>query len=38
MALLVENAHLLLAGNSMQRDNISTVLLAAAWICGEYGE
>ncbi|KAI1727250.1 AP-3 complex subunit delta-1 domain-containing protein [Ditylenchus destructor] len=38
MALLVENAHLLLAGNSTQRNNVSAVLLAAAWICGEYAE
>uniref|UniRef100_A0A914Z675 AP-3 complex subunit delta domain-containing protein n=1 Tax=Panagrolaimus superbus TaxID=310955 RepID=A0A914Z675_9BILA len=38
MSLLVENAHLLLSGNSAQRNNISEVLLAAAWICGEYSE
>uniref|UniRef100_A0A915E3E6 AP-3 complex subunit delta n=1 Tax=Ditylenchus dipsaci TaxID=166011 RepID=A0A915E3E6_9BILA len=38
MALLVENAHLLLSGNSTQRNNICAVLLAAAWICGEYAE
>ncbi|CAD5219534.1 unnamed protein product [Bursaphelenchus okinawaensis] len=38
MALLVENAHLLLSANSAQRNNISAVLLAAAWICGEYAE
>uniref|UniRef100_A0AC35GKQ7 Clathrin/coatomer adaptor adaptin-like N-terminal domain-containing protein n=1 Tax=Panagrolaimus sp. PS1159 TaxID=55785 RepID=A0AC35GKQ7_9BILA len=30
MSLLVENAHLLLSGNSAQRNNISEVLLAAA--------
>uniref|UniRef100_A0A7E4V9H3 AP-3 complex subunit delta n=1 Tax=Panagrellus redivivus TaxID=6233 RepID=A0A7E4V9H3_PANRE len=38
MALLVENAHLLLSGNAAQRNNVSEVLLAAAWICGEYSE
>lgn len=38
MALLVENAHLLLAGNCTQRNNMCYVLLAAAWICGEYAE
>ncbi|KAI6224934.1 AP-3 complex subunit delta [Aphelenchoides besseyi] len=38
MALLVENAHLLLSTNSTQRNNICEVLLAAAWICGEYAE
>ena len=38
MALLIENAHLLLSGNSAQRNNVSEVLLAAAWICGEYAE
>lgn len=38
MALLIENAHLLLSGNSTQRNNICEVLLAAAWICGEYSE
>jgi len=38
MALLVENAHLLLSGNSTQRNNLCQVLLAAAWICGEYSE
>ncbi|KAK0394864.1 hypothetical protein QR680_000975 [Steinernema hermaphroditum] len=38
MALLVENAHLLLAGSSQHRSNISEVLLAAVWICGEYSE
>ncbi|CAJ0608035.1 unnamed protein product [Cylicocyclus nassatus] len=38
MALLVENAHVLLAGSAQQRSNISEVLLAAAWICGEYSQ
>ncbi|KAF8360670.1 apd-3 [Pristionchus pacificus] len=38
MALLVENAQLLLNGTVSQRSNISEVLLAAAWICGEYSE
>jgi hypothetical protein len=38
MALLIENAHLLLSGNINQRNNICEVLLAAAWICGEYSE
>ena len=38
MALLVENTNLLLATNSTQRNNICEVLLAAAWICGEYAE
>ncbi|CAJ0963494.1 unnamed protein product, partial [Mesorhabditis belari] len=38
MALLVENANLLLSGSAQQRSNISEVLLAAAWICGEYSE
>ncbi|TMS34312.1 hypothetical protein L596_001937 [Steinernema carpocapsae] len=38
MALLVENAHLLLAGSTQHRSNISEVLLAAVWICGEYSE
>ncbi|RCN44283.1 adaptin region [Ancylostoma caninum] len=38
MALLVENAHILLAGSAQQRNNISEVLLAAAWICGEYSQ
>ncbi|KAI6223058.1 AP-3 complex subunit delta [Aphelenchoides fujianensis] len=36
--LLVENAHLLLSTSSSQRKNICEVLLAAAWICGEYAE
>ncbi|CAI2347003.1 unnamed protein product [Caenorhabditis sp. 36 PRJEB53466] len=36
MALLVENAHVLLAGSAQQRSNMCEVLLAAAWICGEY--
>lgn len=36
MALLVENAHLLLAGSAQHRSNMCEVLLAAAWICGEY--
>lgn len=34
----VENAQLLLNGTVSQRSNISEVLLAAAWICGEYSE
>ncbi|VDM80382.1 unnamed protein product, partial [Strongylus vulgaris] len=34
----VENAHVLLAGSAQQRNNISEVLLAAAWICGEYSQ
>jgi AP-3 complex subunit delta-1 len=38
MALLIENAHLLLSGSAQQRCNVSEVLLAAAWICGEYCE
>lgn len=38
MALLVENAHILLAGSVQQRSNICEVLLAAAWICGEYSQ
>ncbi|PAV90505.1 hypothetical protein WR25_27155 [Diploscapter pachys] len=38
MALLVENAHVLLAGSVQQRSNICEVLLAAAWICGEYNQ
>ncbi|VDM19702.1 unnamed protein product [Wuchereria bancrofti] len=38
MALLVENAHLLLAGSAQHRSNMCEVLLAAAWICGEYCE
>uniref|UniRef100_A0A1I7XUF2 Adaptin_N domain-containing protein n=1 Tax=Heterorhabditis bacteriophora TaxID=37862 RepID=A0A1I7XUF2_HETBA len=38
MALLVENAHILLAGSAQQRSNICEVLLAAAWICGEYSQ
>ncbi|KAH7723145.1 AP-3 complex subunit delta-1-like protein [Aphelenchoides avenae] len=38
MALLVENAHLLLSGNSTQRNNLCEVLTAAAWICGEYSQ
>ncbi|VDO88342.1 unnamed protein product [Haemonchus placei] len=38
MALLVENAHILLAGSAQQRTNICEVLLAAAWICGEYSQ
>ncbi|VDM38019.1 unnamed protein product [Toxocara canis] len=38
MALLVENANLLLAGSAQHRSNICEVLLAAAWICGEYAE
>uniref|UniRef100_A0A914VDM2 AP-3 complex subunit delta n=1 Tax=Plectus sambesii TaxID=2011161 RepID=A0A914VDM2_9BILA len=38
MALLIENAHLLLAGSAQHRSNVSEVLLAAAWICGEYSE
>ncbi|KAK6009620.1 hypothetical protein OSTOST_25442 [Ostertagia ostertagi] len=28
--------HILLAGSAQQRSNICEVLLAAAWICGEY--
>uniref|UniRef100_A0A0N4ZAI7 AP-3 complex subunit delta n=1 Tax=Parastrongyloides trichosuri TaxID=131310 RepID=A0A0N4ZAI7_PARTI len=36
MALLVENGALLLAGSNQQKNNISEVLYAAAWICGEY--
>ncbi|CAI5454996.1 unnamed protein product [Caenorhabditis angaria] len=36
MALIVENAHVLLAGSAQQRSNLCEVLLAAAWICGEY--
>lgn len=38
MALLVENANLLLIGSVQHRSNICEVLLAAAWICGEYSE
>ncbi|VDM55858.1 unnamed protein product [Angiostrongylus costaricensis] len=38
MALLVENAHILLAGSAQQRNNICEVLLTAAWICGEYSQ
>ncbi|CCD73656.1 AP-3 complex subunit delta [Caenorhabditis elegans] len=38
MALLVENAHVLLAGSAQQRSNMCEVLLAAAWICGEYSQ
>uniref|UniRef100_A0A0N5ATS8 AP-3 complex subunit delta n=1 Tax=Syphacia muris TaxID=451379 RepID=A0A0N5ATS8_9BILA len=38
MALLLENAPLLLAGSEQHRSNIAEVLLAAAWICGEYAE
>ncbi|CAI5442796.1 unnamed protein product [Caenorhabditis angaria] len=38
MALLVENAHVLLAGSAQQRSNLCEVLLAAAWICGEYSQ
>lgn len=38
MALLVENAHLLLAGSAQHRNTMCEVLLAAAWICGEYCE
>ncbi|CAI4227320.1 unnamed protein product [Auanema sp. JU1783] len=38
MALLVENANILLAGSAQQRSNICEVLLAAAWICGEYSQ
>jgi hypothetical protein len=38
MALLVQNAHLLLSTNSTQKKNICEVLLVAAWICGEYAE
>ncbi|CAB3405361.1 unnamed protein product [Caenorhabditis bovis] len=38
MALLVENAHILLAGSAQQRSNLCEVLLAAAWICGEYSQ
>ncbi|VDK84565.1 unnamed protein product [Litomosoides sigmodontis] len=38
MALLVENAHLLLTGSGQHRNNMCEVLLAAAWICGEYCE
>ena len=34
----VENANLLLAGSAQQRSNICEVLLAAAWICGEYSQ
>ncbi|CEF69373.1 Garnet [Strongyloides ratti] len=38
MALLVENGTLLLSGSGQQKNNISEVLYAAAWICGEYAE
>ncbi|KAE9417550.1 hypothetical protein Angca_005202, partial [Angiostrongylus cantonensis] len=38
MGLLVENAHILLAGSAQQRNNICEVLLTAAWICGEYSQ
>ncbi|KAF1745965.1 hypothetical protein GCK72_022413 [Caenorhabditis remanei] len=38
MALLVENAYVLLAGSAQQRSNMCEVLLAVAWICGEYSQ
>ncbi|VDN04837.1 unnamed protein product [Thelazia callipaeda] len=38
MALLIENAHILLAGSAQHRSSMCEVLLAAAWICGEYCE
>ncbi|KAL3110627.1 hypothetical protein niasHT_017505 [Heterodera trifolii] len=38
MALLVENAQPLLKGNGGQRNNVAEVLLAAAWICGEFAQ
>uniref|UniRef100_A0A915NHQ4 AP-3 complex subunit delta domain-containing protein n=1 Tax=Meloidogyne floridensis TaxID=298350 RepID=A0A915NHQ4_9BILA len=39
MVLLVQNVQPLLQGNSpTQRANIAEVLLAAAWICGEYAQ
>uniref|UniRef100_A0A914HEH6 AP-3 complex subunit delta n=1 Tax=Globodera rostochiensis TaxID=31243 RepID=A0A914HEH6_GLORO len=38
MALLVENAQPLLKGNGRQRNNVADVLLAAAWICGEFAQ
>ncbi len=38
MALLIENAQLLLASSVQQPSNISEVLLAASWIYGEYTE
>uniref|UniRef100_A0A1I8BU09 AP-3 complex subunit delta n=1 Tax=Meloidogyne hapla TaxID=6305 RepID=A0A1I8BU09_MELHA len=39
MVLLVQNVQPLLQGNSAtQRTNMAEVLLAAAWICGEYAQ
>lgn len=38
MVLLVQNAQPLLQGNSTQRRNMAEVLLAAAWICGEFAQ
>lgn len=38
MVLLVQNAQLLLQGNAAKRQNMADVLLAAAWICGEFGQ
>lgn len=38
MVLLVQNAQLLLQGHSIQKKNMTDVLLAAAWICGEYAQ
>lgn len=38
MALLIENAHVLLSGSAQHRSSMCEVLYAAAWICGEYAE
>ena len=38
MVLLVQNAQLLLQGNNSHRKNMAEVLLAAAWICGEFAQ
>ena len=37
MALLLENAHLLL-GPASANSSIAEVLYAAAWICGEFSQ
>ena len=35
-AILLENSHLL--ATAVQRNGVSEVLYAAAWICGEFAE
>ncbi|KFD62221.1 hypothetical protein M514_12185 [Trichuris suis] len=38
MACLIDNANMVLIGSSQYRSDLSSVLYAAAWICGEFSE